>query len=201
VLEKLIYGVIGFFIGGIVGGGVMGFVVTDELKGRIDNLESQNRSLREELGALKKQEKAEVITITNSEIEAEVQKRVEEETQKRYEELRKHYISEDDDDYHSWNSMINPPPIRMIDEQTFNEDRNYRDTDSLVYYQQDGTLVDSQKDIVSNPSEIIGDEAMDIIDDTLNDYIYVLDEQADMVYEISIEHSLSYTRDVLGVAD
>jgi hypothetical protein len=47
--------------------------------------------------------------------------------------------------------------------------------------------------------EIVGSEAMDIIDETNNDDLYVLDDDLNKVYDITIEHDGSYTRDVLGL--
>lgn len=202
--KSFVFGAIGFILGGIFGGGIIGNMVTNEFKDRIENLEFQNDRLSEEINSLRdERNKAREAQINAEQKVIDTIKEHNEE--KKAEELRKtyscfdeeedvfdipdlsYYISEDDNSNYK---------IRMIDEKTYNEDLNYRDSDTLTYYQSDGILIDSKGKIISNEKDVVGTDIMDIIDDTNNDYLYVLDDANDMLYQINIEHSASYDRDI-----
>ena len=216
MIEKIVYGAIGFIIGGLIGGGVVGHIITDELKGRIDDLESKNDKLTKELYELKSEKlKKKEETLNNKsaydvkKIEVDNEDDFEETIEESeddndynnaYEDLRTRYVSskdkEDKDDI-----FDHATQIKRIDEQTYMNDLQYRDNEQLIYYQEDGTLVDSANDIIPNEVEIVGYEVMDMIDDTNDDFIYALDDLDNKMYEISVEHNLSYTRDVLGIGE
>lgn len=216
--NSIIYSAISFIFGGIVGGVVVGRIVTKDLKRRIDDLEDQNRKLIDEnveLRGFKIKEKEKAVEKLEEDIDLT-----------EYESLRKRYVSnskverkeisieedsddtEPDTDYKYPDEMTEADletsddkaeKIKLISERQFNEEINYRDREDLTYYQIDGTLVDGENEVIMHEETIIGSEAMDIIDETLNDDLYVLDEDEGKVYDISIEHNGNYMRDVLGV--
>lgn len=208
--NSIIYSAISFIFGGIVGGVVVGRIVTKDLKRRIDDLEDQNRKLIDE--------NVELRGFKIKEKEKEVEQLEKDTDLSEYESLRRRYVSnskverikvdadEDDkkDDYKYPDELTEDDlvdkadKIKLISERQFKEEINYRDREDLRYYQLDGTLVDGNNEILAQEANIIGNEAMDIIDETMNDDLYVLDEDLDKVYDITIEHNGDYMRDVLG---
>ena len=83
--------------------------------------------------------------------------------------------------------------------EEFKKDLPYRDCDNYTFYQEEGVLVnDTTHEVERDQEGILGEEGMEIIADTEKDFIYIDNEPDDMLYEISVEHNLSYYRDVLG---
>ena len=62
-------------------------------------------------------------------------------------------------------------------------------------------LVDGEGMIITNEEVIIGSDAMDIIDDTSSDYLYVHDTQNGIIYEIEIDHIHPYEREYMEVSE
>lgn len=90
--------------------------------------------------------------------------------------------------------------IRMIDKETFKRDLEVRDSDTYTYYQEDGVLVnDIAQEIEPDQEGVLGKEVMEIIEDTEKDELYIDNEPDDMLYDIVVDHSMSYYRDVLGM--
>ncbi len=90
--------------------------------------------------------------------------------------------------------------IRMIDKDTFKRDLEVRDSDTYTYYQEDGVLVnDITQEIEPDQEGVLGEDAMEIIEDTEKDELYIDNEPDDMLYDIMVDHTMSYYRDVLGM--
>lgn len=89
------------------------------------------------------------------------------------------------------------PSFKMLSQEDYEKDFEFRDSECLMFYQQDQILADAFDDPVANASEIVGGEAMDIASDTEDDYVYVLDEVEDKMYEIEINHEESFYKDIL----
>lgn len=208
----IVYSAISFIFGGIIGGAIVGRVVTSDLKKRMDDLEDQNRKLIDENVELRnkdlkqKEKKAEKIEKETDLSEYNALRRryvssIEVKAEEDVEENGKpNYIGEvDEDDDLVDDDEDRSEKIKIITERRFKEELNYRDREDLTYYQLDGTLVDSANEIIEREELIVGSEAMDIIDETNNDDLYVLDDDLNKVYDITIEHNGSYTRDVLGL--
>lgn len=211
--NHIITAAIAFIVGGIFGGAIVGRIVTSEMKSRLDYLEEQNKKLIDENVSMR--------DTKIKEKQAKVEKLEKETNLDEYESIRTRYVTsqksendetlddsekddlEDDlsdDDLNYDFEDDRSEKIKMISEKRYKDELNYRDNESLTYYQLDGTLVDSSGEIVMKEEEVIGSDIMDIIDETNNDYLYALDEDIDKLYEISIEHDSSYMRDVLGVS-
>ena len=210
----IVYSAISFIFGGIIGGAIVGRVVTSDLKKRMDDLEEQNKKLIDEnveLRGKKLEEK-----------EKKVEKLERETDLSEYNSLRRRYVSsaevkvEEDieengepnyigeDDEEEDEDLVDDDEdrsekIKLITERQFKNELDYRDREDLVYYQLDGTLVDATNEVIEKEEFVVGSEAMDIIDETNNDDLYVLDDDLNKVYDITIEHDGSYTRDVLGL--
>lgn len=227
--EHLIYGIIGFFIGGMVGIYFAGRTCAREYKKRIDELTEQNMELsaqrnvetekefeqREE--AVKKKEHK-----VNKSLKAlRVNRKADTKT---FEALSREYKSdafdahfadrvapEDDEpeDYEMDNiededgAAETQEPIdriSLISSEQFKKDLPVRDSANYTFYQEDGVLVDDiTQEVERDQAGILGEEAMGLVSDTEEDYLYIDNENDDMLYEISVEHSLSYYRDVLGL--
>lgn len=210
--NHIITAAIAFIVGGIFGGAIVGRIVTSEMKSRLDYLEEQNKKLIDENVSMR--------DTKIKEKQAKVEKLEKETSLDEYESIRTRYVtsqksekdetldnSENDDPDDDLSDDLDDDfeddrseKIKMISEKRYKDELNYRDNESLTYYQLDGTLVDSSGEIVMKEEEVIGSDIMDIIDETNNDYLYALDEDIDKLYEISIEHDSSYMRDVLGVS-
>lgn len=216
MVNNLIYGAIGFLLGGILGGALVGNVVAKDCRKQLDDMEERTKLLIDENEKLRN---------VNTEQREKKIAEEEEEVNDKYEEIRKTYdragvdnytpktvvngIEEEEDDLIVDDDFIldeydipnipddGPSTIKLISEQMYNEELNYRDSESLTYYQLNGMLVDAANDIVLDEESVIGSEAMDIIDETKNDFLHVLDEKADKVYEIEIEHNIEYVRDAV----
>lgn len=212
MINQIVYGAIGFLLGGIVGGMVAGNSVAKEFRKRIAEQDEMERKLREEIIKLRAEK--------NEKREKTIEKAEKEEAKHEYNSLRKRYLSResepepepeedeeeefiiDDDDAEDENEdddSTSLPKIRMISEQLYNDELNYRDHEELKYYQEDGTLCDANNDILENEEDFVGSDVMDIIDETENDFLYVSNDELDRLFEISVEHNGSYVRDVLGL--
>lgn len=201
MLDNFLCGAIGFVLGGILGGAVVGRHIAKEWYEKLNDADERNKLLVDEVVKLRGQ--------ATEKRENDITEKAEK-VESKYEKLRKKYIPDEDDetepaeeidDYDDEDDDLiesDPSKIRVIKKQLFDEESNYRDVEQLKYYQMDGTLVDSDDEMLFDEESIIGTEAMDIIDETKSDYLYALDEAENKVYEIEIEHTLNYTRDIAG---
>lgn len=90
--------------------------------------------------------------------------------------------------------------IRMIDKETFKHDLQVKDSNTYTYYQEDGVLVeDLTQEVETDQAGVLGKEAMEIIEDTEKDELYIDNEPDGMLYDVVVDHSMSYYRDVLGM--
>ena len=87
--------------------------------------------------------------------------------------------------------------IKLISKKAYNEDLQYRDSETLTYYVEDGILADAFDDPVQNAAEIIGIEAIEKAESTDEDEIYVSNDIEDKIYEIIVEHNESYYKDLM----
>lgn len=234
VSDGLIFGFIGFFIGGILGWCIAGSTCAKVYRKRILELEHENRELFEEnekaveKGLVDREEdlrKAEEKIDKNlSSIGKVNAKKAKKMSTNDIEKLSEEYGSDafnahfadrvapddSDEDYEDDSSDASEyvgvgeeaergDDIRIMDEEEFKKDLPYRDCDNYTFYQEEGVLVnDSTREVERDQEGILGEEGMEIIADTEKDFIYIDNEPDDMLYEISVEHNLSYYRDVLG---
>ena len=89
--------------------------------------------------------------------------------------------------------------IYLISDDDFRKDLNYRDSETMTYYQEDHVLADSADMPVHDEEEVIGVEALDELPTTEEDYLYVSNDIENKMYEIIVEHNQSFYRDVLGM--
>lgn len=197
--HKIVIGLIGFLLGGMSGGFLMGCICGKEYRKRINDLQDRNDILKQELKEMK-----------SGNHERRTAKAVQEE--KVLDKKIKEYgysandgefdsdeevdfndpFEKDDDDKEE-----NDKEIRLIGKGSFDEDLEYRDCERLTFYQEDGILADEYDEPISNQTDIIGIEAIEKAENTEEDFLYVSNDILDRLYEITIEHSDSYYRDLM----
>ena len=71
-------------------------------------------------------------------------------------------------------------------------------TEELRFYQLDEVLTDVDDVMLDDPYEAVGDDMLDFLAQTKKDVIYIQNDALSTVYEITVEHNLSYHHDILG---
>lgn len=208
--HNFIYAAIGFIIGGIAGGFFMGCYCGKVYRKRIDELEEDidvlkiNGKVEKEMELEKRKKKAEEHKLTKKTVEEIVG----------YNEYVAPEREEDEDDFDSDEKVDFDDPfsdeddeleeeqderemVKLISKKAYNEDLQYRDSETLTYYVEDGILADAFDDPVQNAAEIIGIEAIEKAETTDEDEIYVSNDIEDKIYEIIVEHNESYYKDLM----
>lgn len=260
--EHLIYGAIGFIIGGLVGMFATGKHFANQYKEKIDDLQRENTELRAEIRR-KSEKKLEVREKKIEKAERAVDKSLEglrhPESRKTdtatIEKLSEAYRSDafnahfadrvapddsdedgvefvdipgegtttkespDDDDDEAFHltdeerenlqklgitvgvagEHDNSGKISVISEEQFKHDVEVKDCATYTYYLEDGVLVDDQtQEVEQDRIGILGQAGMELIEDTDAKVLYIDNEPDDTLYEIIVDHNMSYYRDVLG---
>ena len=78
----------------------------------------------------------------------------------------------------------------IIDDEEFANEFDYHEKVSLYYYRVDGSLMEENEELIPNPKDIIGEEALKLLDKTPN--VWVRNESLGIDYEI-IGLNTSYT--------
>ena len=224
MMNKIIFTLIGVIVGSIASGVFVGMSCAKTYKKQIEDLEADNEYLRDQLHSQKKkdiQEREEKARKDEAEIDASLLAQLtmaREEKEKTAEMVKRHGYSvadeEEDEDYDinedvefddpfdEGESVVVKKPIEkklpmfsMMSQEDYEQDFEYRDAENLTYYQADHVLADSFDDRIGNAVEIVGEEALREAQETNEDFIYVLDEVEDKMYEIEINHEESYYRD------
>ena len=189
----MLYGILGFFVGGIIGGYLVGRMCGTEYKKRIDDLRDERDTLSKENETFREKDR-----------EQRENDIFEKEMQLDLPSLSKEYGSDSFDKEfadraHPNEDDYDPDDIYLIDQVEFEKNLKIRDNESLTYYQVDGILVDSVNEQIRNEERVIGVEAMDKVGDCSEDYLYVSNDVDDKMYEIIVEHNQSFYRDVMGL--
>lgn len=207
MVDHLIYGAIGFLLGGLIGGSVVGSVVAKDLKKQIDELDERTKLLIDENEKLRNG----IMEKREAKIRQKAEK-VEKQFAETAESLRKGYdtVSESKSDDNEEDEEEDPlecdyevPDIgsgpHMISESFFNNALSTMNADKLTYYQPNDMLVDSTDTIVFDEESMVGADTMDFLQDTKNDVVYVVDDNTEWLYEITVEHDTAYQRDVASI--
>lgn len=222
-MDKIIFTLIGIIIGGVVGSVVTGVSCVKNYKKRIDELTEENNQLYDQLhekNAENIREREAKAREAEVEVDASLMTQLamaKEEKRKTEKMVKEHGYSveeEEEDDYDldedvefddpfdEGESVVVKKPVEkkmpmfsMMSQEDYEQDFEYRDAESLTYYQTDHVLADSFDDRIGNAVDIVGEEALREAQETNQDFIYVLDEVEDKMYEIEINHEESYYRD------
>lgn len=225
-MNKIILTLIGMIIGGVVGSVVTGVSCVKNYKKRIEDLTEENNELYSQLMRKKREDihkREEKARKDEAEIDSSLERQLEEvrEEKRRTTEMVKEHgysveeddeeddydIDEDvefDDPFDEGESVVVKKPVEprkqafsMMSQEEYEEDYEYRDAENLIYYQEDHILADGFDDRIDNAVDIVGEEALRQAQETEQDYIYVLDEVEDKMYEIEINHEERYYRDAV----
>lgn len=225
-MNKVIFTLIGIIIGGVVSGVFVGTSCAKTYKKRIDELTDENNELYSQLRKKKREEiheREEKAREAEAEVDSSLLTQLalaREEKRKTEEMVKAHgYSAEDngeeddydideevefDDPFDEGESVVvkkaaepRKPMFSMMSQEDYEQDFEYRDAESLTYYQEDHVLADAFDDRVGNAVDIVGEEALREAEETDQDFIYVLDEVEDKMYEIEINHEESYYRDAV----
>ena len=222
-MNKIIFTLIGIIIGGVVSGVFVGTSCAKTYKKKIDELTEENNQLYDQLHEKKAEDirkREEKAKEAEKEVDASLLTQLtlaREEKRKTEEMVKEHgYSAEDeeeddydideevefDDPFDEGESVVVKKPIEektpmfsMMTQEEYEQDFEYRDAVTLTYYQEDHVLADNFDDRIRNAIDIVGEEALREAQDTNEDFIYVLDEVEDKMYEIEINHEESYYRD------
>lgn len=118
----------------------------------------------------------------------------------------------DEEEYNSESSEIGNKTIRIISSEDFQNDLEYRDNETLTYYQLDDVLVDSGNRKIVDEESVIGKECVGLIssmpqpegtenlddDVDIESFVYVDNEIEDKIYEIIVNHNQNFYRDFAG---
>ena len=210
--HNFIYAAIGFILGSIAGGFFMGCYCGKVYKKRIDSLEEEIDILKEdgkvkkEMELEKREKKAEDHKLAKKTVEDIVgyheyvspEREKEEEDEDEEEDEGDVDLDEDVEFNDPFSDEEDEREmIKLISKKAYNEDLQYRDSETLTYYVEDGILADAFDDPVQNAADIIGIEAIEKAETTEEDEIYVSNDIEDKVYEIIVEHNESYYKDLM----
>ena len=215
--HNFIYAAIGFILGGLAGGFFMGCYCGKVYKKRIDTLEEEidilktNGKVKKETELEDREKKAENHKLAKKTAEDIIgyHEYVAPERD-REEDEDEDFDTEDDVDFNDpFDEHTNDRErdedededeeemIRLISKKDYSEDLQYRDSETLTYYVEDGILADAFNDPVQNAAEIIGIEAIETAETTDKNEIYVSNDIEDKIYEIIVEHNESYYKDMM----
>lgn len=199
--HSIIYGAIGFILGGLTGGFLVGTWFGKEYKKRIDRLEYENEKLRDD----RREKKAEELKVREKKAdEHKLAKVSAEEIVKKTGYLPKEEEKNDEEDVDLDDVDFDDPfeesqeDIRLISKKQYDEDLLLKESETLTYYQQDGILADAFDDAVQNATNVVGIDAIEKAEEAKDDDIlYVSNDVEDKVYEIIVNATESFYRDVL----
>lgn len=84
------------------------------------------------------------------------------------------------------------PAIFEVSEESLTTDYRDVDMEQVFYYPMDDLLVSLSGDVYQEPETVLGAYLTNEIRDRVEDFIYVLNEEQDTVYEIVMQHGLSF---------
>ena len=185
--EHLIWWLLGFLPGGLVGGYLVGRMCCKEYKQRINDLEKENNQLV-------------------SDRRKEAKKSLEERTKAAEEaEERIDTILHDDFDFNdpfAEDKKDEDEPhqddIYVISDEEFKDDIGFRDSETITYYKDDGLLIDSTGQPIHSAEKVVGFEGLKELEMSDKEFIYVSNDYEDKMYEIIVERNQSFYRDIAG---
>lgn len=203
--ERVIFGLIGFVLGGFAGFAVAHRMLGKDYSERLEALKRENEELARQRRAaaekdISEREKAVAEaeedapkdipspTLTDEDFEPRtpVHKIL---NKNAYDEALKRYGGDPKAKTEAENIYS---PIRVVTEQFFIENQPYMEEHQLIFYQGDGVLTDVKNVIVDDEEGLIGLDAQDLLEVTKNDTIYVVNETENCLIEVNIEHDSCY---------
>ena len=200
--HALIYTGLGAVIGFILGGFIVGSMCGKEYRKRIESLQAQNDRLtienheNREQGLLKREEALKDKYEKAVEALHEYHGDEEPDEDEAEDEGIGEFDTDTDVEFNDPFDGFSESDIYLIDAKEFQGDVDYRDNETLTYYQADGVLVDMQNDIVDDPERVVGKDLLEKAADTDEEFLYVSNDIDDKMYEVIIEKNESFYRDI-----
>lgn len=195
---KKIFGLlVAFGLGGVVGYIVGGKTCADHYRETIKGLEEEVNEVTNRNLDLVKNAARNVVNKQKAEMVDKITE-VLQQNRDKYNAIAQDYSGEADEESEE-DEKFDPDDIYMITDDEFRKDLNYRDCETITYYQEDHMLVDSCDMPIHDEERTIGQEALDELPETDKDYIYVSNDYDNIMYEIVVEHNQSFYRDILGM--
>lgn len=200
---SIAFPILTFLVGGILGALATIRVVRKEYERRIDQLTYENNYLSEKVDqAADKNGKLidQMESIVSERVESTVQSMQEDGTN--FVELSKKYRDPDFDAHFA--QRVGPeddPPLRdpfEISESDYDGICGEMSTEELRFYQLDGTLTDMDDVVLEDPYAAIGADLFNMLTETEKDLVYIQNDAHGLLYEITVEHGMSYHHDILG---
>lgn len=219
---KIISGVIGFVLGVFTGGIVVGSIVGKRARSRVASAEERADQLIEERartapralsGPLRGIVEAEndfdeireraAAAMRSYSGDEEVEEEVVVEEINPVENVELIDPDSEEDDLSAFVESLSPQDdepedVHLIPEEEFLRDMEVRQHTDYTYYQQEGLLTTSDGEVVYDQLDILGEDGMEVIDDTTQDWLYVADDINDELYRVEVNHHGTYMRDVMS---
>lgn len=184
----------GFAIGGVVGGYFVGMNCAKQYRQKIVRLEN-------EISNLTYEETETETDISEPEKKEEKSEEPEEDAPKiDYVKLSKQYRSEAFNEHFADRAhpeddepeQENEETIYVVDYDTFNQMLENSSWEKMTWYQAEDILVDEVGDIVYDEAETLGQETIDILANTKDEIVYVLNETRNHLYEVTVDHNSEF---------
>ena len=175
------------FVGGLIGGGLLGgYFATRGCREKIKRLEEERKEETAEMTAMK-EKYAKKIEKEENEIDKKLEKDMKD-------------ISKPVKSAESTSKRVIDHPVR-IDEAEFDRDIDTgMDHEALTYYRLDSVLADEHDEQVDDPVGLVGRDVWESLDIVEDETVWARNYELEMDFEITIDASLSYYRDVAGSA-
>lgn len=174
-------------VGGIVTGGVLGgYFATRGCREKIKRLEEERKQETKEMEEMREKYASKL---------EKAEKELDDSIAKGMKDISKPIKSAE-----KTSKRVVDHPMR-IDETEFNRDiETGVDHENLTYYRLDSVLTDEHDEVVDDPTGLIGKDVWESLDIVEDETIWARNYELEMDFEINIDASMSYYRDVAGSA-
>lgn len=187
-INYIIAGICGFVGGGLFGGMIMGRRAAAESAIALEKAMHHSDLLEQELTELREKHKKALDRI-NKELDSsleDLRKDISKPKPQIEKLMEKYRVMEEETEEE------NQDPF-LIEDYEYGIDS---ETASFSYYPEDNVFVDDRDEILRVPEFLFGEKALEEIQGTEANAVYIHNPKLGTDYEVTIEHGLSYSRDI-----
>lgn len=173
-------GIAGLIVGGLGGG----YLASRGCKKKLAELEEERKQETREM--------EEIMSKYDKKLDAD-EKKVDKKLAKDMKEVKKPVKSK------ATSRRVEDHPVRISEDEYNSDMEQGRDTESLTYYRRDSVLAGQNDEQVDDPVDLIGKDVWESLDIVEDETLYVRNFGLEMDFEINIDPSLSFYRDVASV--